>query len=163
MQSFRLTKTLWIIKFHHKPKIRESTTCHQISFPHESHSMGLSPSYGSKLKAATLLSPSRHIKNCHSTRLQQTSGTCSLHASSGEQFCLHILDLCDLRNITGGRVWTVLVIFLLAYMFSISKKKNSSWGFLSSLKCQRKLEAGLPSGNQSIKVRAMFWATDTIL
>lgn len=35
--------------------------------------------------------------------------------------------------------------------------------FLSNLKCQRKLEAGLPLGSQSTNVRTMFWATDTAL
>lgn len=32
MQSFRLTKTLWIIKFNHTPKTTESIPFHQLSF-----------------------------------------------------------------------------------------------------------------------------------
>lgn len=79
MQSFQLTKTLWIIKSNHKPKTAESTTCHQLSFLHGICFMGLSPSHGSKFKATTLSSPSRSmdIKHCQSTSLQQTSDTCS--------------------------------------------------------------------------------------
>lgn len=41
--------------------------------------------------------------------------TCSLHATFGEQFCLHLLDLCGLCSIRGGRVWRISVIHVLSF------------------------------------------------